>query len=81
MIVGVPNLFILKSANTSSANPGDIITYTVQVKNTGVGTANTVTLTDAIGNYIAVPVASSFSFTDGSTASGLTLGTPSYSNR
>jgi uncharacterized repeat protein (TIGR01451 family)/fimbrial isopeptide formation D2 family protein len=79
MIVGVPNVFILKSANKSSANPGDIITYTVQVKNTGVGTANTVTLTDAIGYYMAVPVTSSFSFTDGSPASGLTLGTPSYS--
>jgi len=79
MIVGVPNVFILKSANKSSANPGDIITYTVQVKNTGVGTANTVTLTDAIGNYMAVPVTSSFSFTEGSPASGLTLGTPSYS--
>jgi len=79
MTVGVPNVFILKSANTSSANPGDIITYTVQVKNTGVGTANTVTLTDAIGNYMAVPVTSSFSFTEGSPASGLTLGTPSYS--
>ena len=51
-----------------------------QVKNTGVGTANTVTLTDAIGKYIAVPVTSSFTFTDGSPASGLTLGTPSYSN-
>src|SRR5208283_612428 len=48
MIVGVPNVFILKSANTASANPGAIITYTVQVKNTGVGTANTVKLTDAI---------------------------------
>jgi uncharacterized repeat protein (TIGR01451 family) len=80
MTVGVPNVFILKSANTSSANPGAIITYTVHVKNTGVGTANTVTLTDAIGKYIAVPVTSSFSFTDGSPASGLTLGTPSYSS-
>jgi len=80
MIVAVPNLFILKSANKTSANPGDIITYTVQVKNTGVGTANTVTLTDAIGNYVAVPVTSSFSFIDGSTASGLTLGTPAYSS-
>jgi uncharacterized repeat protein (TIGR01451 family)/fimbrial isopeptide formation D2 family protein len=80
MTVGVPNVFILKSANTSSANPGTIITYTLQVKNTGVGTANTVTLTDAIGKYIAVPVTSSFTFTDGSPASGLTLGTPSYSN-
>jgi uncharacterized repeat protein (TIGR01451 family) len=79
MTVAVPNVFILKSANKSSANPGDIITYTIQVQNTGVGTANTVTLTDAIGNYMAVPVTSSFSFTEGSPASGLTLGTPSYS--
>lgn len=80
MIIGVPNVFILKSANTASANPGTVITYTVQAKNTGVGTANTVKLTDTIGYYMAVPVTSSFTFTDGSPASGLTLGTPTYSN-
>ncbi len=75
----VPNLFILKSANKATANPGDVITYTVQMKNTGIWLANTVTLTDGIGNYVALPVTSSFTFTDGSPASGLTLGTPTYS--
>ena len=52
----VPNLFILKSANKATANPGDVITYTVQMKNTGIWLANTVTLTDSIGNYVALPI-------------------------
>jgi uncharacterized repeat protein (TIGR01451 family) len=79
-VVGGPNLFILKSADKSGANPGEIITYTVQVKNDGTGPANTVTLTDSIGKYVALPVVSSFTFTDGTPTSGLTLGTPTYSN-
>ena len=79
-VVGGPNLFILKSADKSGAAPGEIITYTVQVKNDGVGPANTVTLTDSIGSYNALPVASSFIFSQGTPTSGLTLGTPTYSN-
>ena len=83
-VVGGPNLFILKSANNASANPGGVLIYTVQVKNTGTGPANTVTLTDSLGNYSALRISaysgSPFSFTDGSPSSGLTLGTPVYSN-
>lgn len=75
-----PNVFILKSADKSNASPGEIITYTVQVKNDGAGPAHTVTLTDSIGKYVALPVASSFTLTQGAPASGLTLGTPMYSN-
>jgi uncharacterized repeat protein (TIGR01451 family) len=83
-VVGGPNLFILKSANNASANPGGVLIYTVQVKNTGTGPANTVTLTDSLGNYNALGISaysgSPFKFTDGSPSSGLTLGTPVYSN-
>jgi len=79
-----PNLLILKSANKASANPGDVITYTIQVKNTGIGSAYTTTLTDSFGNYYALAISaysgSPFSFTDGSPVSGLTLGTPQYSS-
>ena len=67
-VVGGPNLFILKSANNASANPGGVLIYTVQVKNTGTGPANTVTLTDSLGNYSALRISaysgSPFSFTD-----------------
>ncbi len=78
-----PNLFILKSVNKVSANPGDVLTYTVQLKNTGTGPAYTATLTDSVGNYNALAISaysgSPFSFTDGSPSSGITLGTPTYS--
>jgi len=83
-VVGGPNLFILKSVNNASANPGGVLTYTVQVKNTGTGPANAVTLTDSLGNYNALRISaysgSPFNFTDGNPSSGLTLGTPIYSN-
>ena len=85
VVVPQPNLFILKSADKASASPGDVITYTVQVKNDGTGSASTVTLTDSLGNYNALAISAysgfPFNFTDGSPlASGLTLGTPQYSS-
>ena len=76
-----PLLSILKSANTATGNPGDVITYTVLVVNTGAGTtgSNSVVLTDSIGPYLSFGVGS-LKFTDGSPSSGLTFGTPQYSN-
>ena len=83
-VVGGANLFILKSADKASANPGEVITYTVQMKNDGTGPANTVTLTDSLGNYNALAISpyagSPFNFVDGTPTSGLTLGTPTYSS-
>ena len=83
-VYALPNLLILKSADKSSANPGDVITYTIQVTNTGAGPAKTVTLTDNLGNYTALAISaysgSPFNFTDGSPVSGLTLGTLAYSS-
>jgi uncharacterized repeat protein (TIGR01451 family) len=84
-IYGIPNIFILKSADKSSANPGEVITYTISIKNDGPGPANTVTLTDSLGNYNALAISaysgSPFNFTEGSPLpSGLTLGTPTYSS-
>lgn len=80
VVVVLPNLFILKSADKSNASTGEVITYTIQVKNDGTGAAHTVTLTDSLGKYVALPVTSSFTFTQGTPTSGLTLGTPTYSN-
>jgi uncharacterized repeat protein (TIGR01451 family) len=84
VVVPLPNLFILKSADKASASPGEVITYTVRVKNDGTGAASTVTLTDSLGNYNALAISaysgSPFNFTEGSPASGLTLGTPTYSS-
>jgi uncharacterized repeat protein (TIGR01451 family) len=84
VVVPLPNLFILKSADKAGANPGEVITYTIQVKNDGTGAATTVILTDSLGNYNALAISaysgSPFNFTEGSPASGLTLGTPTYSS-
>ena len=85
LTVAVPNLFILKSADKATASPGEVITYTIQIKNDGTGSANMVTLSDNLGNYNALAISaysgSPFNFTEGSPLpSGLTLGTPTYSN-
>ncbi len=79
-----PNLLIVMSADKSSAKPGQVITYTVQVINTG-GTTSSVTLSGGVGPYGAWGLNSygagkPFSFIDGSPATGLSLGTASYSN-
>jgi len=81
--VGIPLLSILKSASSAGANPGQMITYTVQIVNTGVGNGTNVVLTDALSPYSSFGLDTygagiPFSFTDA--ASGLTFGTPQYSN-
>jgi uncharacterized repeat protein (TIGR01451 family) len=80
-----PNLSILKSANRLSAAPGDVITYSALVTNTGIGTATIVVISDTLSPYAWWGVNSygagiAFQFTNGSPTSGLTLGTPVYSN-
>jgi uncharacterized repeat protein (TIGR01451 family) len=83
--IGMPLLSILKSANKASANPGEIITYTVQLANTGNGVGTNVVLRDDLSPYGAFGLNAygagvRFSFTDSSPASGLSLGAPVYSN-
>ena len=46
-----PNLTVLKSADKSSVVPGDTITYTVLITNTGTGTATNVIATDPLPTY------------------------------
>jgi uncharacterized repeat protein (TIGR01451 family) len=85
VVVPLLNLFIFKSADNASANPGEVITYTIQVKNTGTGAASMDTLIDCLGSNNALVISaysgSPFNFTDGSpVSSGLTLGTTRYSS-
>ncbi len=80
---GLPLLSILKSAIPVSANPGQTITYTVQIANSGTGSGTNVVLTDSLSPYSAFGVNSygigiPFTFTDA--VSGLSLGTPQYSS-
>ena len=78
-----PNLTVVKYANgvTSGATsaPGQVITYTVVVTNTGPGVATNVVLTDSLSPYVSWGVAG-LTFTDSALLpSALTLGTPVYS--
>lgn len=77
-----PNLTVLKSASGSTASPGTVITYEVQVHNTGAGAATNVVLSDRMSPYTAWSLdfgaGQPFWFDPGS--SGLAgFGTPDYS--
>jgi len=68
---------VVKSASPSpSVNPGQVVTYTVLVTNTGAGAATNVVLTDNLSPYLSWGIAG-FTFTP--STSGLTLGTPDFS--
>ena len=72
-------------ADKASAASGDIITYTETITNTGTGTATSVVVTDYLSPYVQLGRNSygagvAFQFVNGTPASGLTLGTPVYSN-
>jgi uncharacterized repeat protein (TIGR01451 family) len=84
-VVALPNLTVVKSASGPTAKPGDVITYTVQVVNTGAGMATNVVLTDHLSPYTAWSLDSygagqPFQLIQGSPASGLSLGVPEYSD-
>lgn len=84
-ILGQPLLAILKSVNLGNAASGQTVVYTVQISNSGTGDGTNVILRDELSPYAYFSLDSygpgtSFSFTDSSPASGLTLGTPEYSS-
>jgi uncharacterized repeat protein (TIGR01451 family) len=87
-----PSLMVVKSATHSvtedplvSAAPGQVITYTVQVQNTGCGKATNVELDDHMSPYTAWQLdfntdgAPDEPFNFAAQTSGLTLGVPDYS--
>ena len=77
----LPLVSILKSANRSSADPGQVIIYTVQIVNSGAGAGASVVLTDDLSPYgsFFLGGGAPFTLSDSSPASGLSLGTPQYS--
>ncbi len=84
-VVLSPSITVLKSASSATANPGDVITYTVQVFNTGAASAINVVLEDDISEFSAWGLDSygagqAFQFIEGAPPSGLTLGAPVFSN-
>lgn len=83
-VISLASVSILKSADKATVVPGDDITYSVLVTNSGAGTATAVTVSDSLSLYTQWRINSysgnPFLFTNGSPVSGLTLGTPVYSS-
>ena len=77
----MPLVSILKSADRGSADPGQVVVYTVEIVNTGAGAGSNVILTDELTPYASLFLGGGtpFTFTDSAPASGLSLGTPQYS--
>jgi uncharacterized repeat protein (TIGR01451 family) len=83
-----PSLTVVKSASPSPAvNPGQVVTYSVLVTNSGAGGAVSVVAQDQLSPYVSWGINSygtgvPFQVIDAASPnqSGLTLGTPVYSN-
>ncbi|GFO67802.1 hypothetical protein GMLC_13810 [Geomonas limicola] len=78
-----PKLLVTKSADSPNVAPGQLVTYTSLMSNSA-GNALSVTVTDTLSPYLALGLNSygagvPFQMIEGSTPSGLTLGTPAYS--
>ncbi|PLY06793.1 MAG: hypothetical protein C0624_04090 [Desulfuromonas sp.] len=76
---GIPaTLTIMKMSSTASAKPGDIVTYTITILNSGPGVATDVVIDDLMpSTFVALQVdpygnGTPFQFTDGVPASSLT---------
>lgn len=81
--VSAPVLTIVKTSNTPTASPGEVVTYTVLVTNTGNEVATSVEITDKLPPVIAFGFHTyadgvHFQFTD--SGSGLTMGTSTFDN-
>ncbi|BBO68325.1 hypothetical protein DSCA_22550 [Desulfosarcina alkanivorans] len=84
LFVGAPLLTVLKSASSTAAGPGDLITYTVQVVNTGTSAAVNIEMDDAMSPYTALRIAydgtGALPFSLEAAPVGLALGAPVYSD-
>jgi uncharacterized repeat protein (TIGR01451 family) len=81
----LPSLTFVKQATPATAGPGQVISYTLLTTNSGLGAATAVLLSDALSRYTMWGIDSfganiPFLLTQGAPVSGLTLGTPVYSN-
>jgi hypothetical protein len=84
-LVGPPSLSVTKMASSTSVNPGGTVNYSIQVQNLGTGPATDIDVTDDFGEYLMLGLdtygaGQAFQLVDGPPASGLSLGTISYSD-
>jgi uncharacterized repeat protein (TIGR01451 family) len=79
-----PLLTFVKTADRTNARPGEVLTYTLVVTNTGTGAATSVSMLDPLSEFTAIGInaygaGAPFSTTDSTPPSGLTLLAPEYS--
>ena len=84
-ILPIPLLTIVKATagGVSTADSGDVLTYIITITNTGGDDGEQVEVTDQLSPYeqLRINGGAPFTFTDSvSDPSGLTMGTPTYSN-
>lgn len=84
-LVGPPALSITKLASSTSVNPGGTVNYSIQVQNLGTGPATNIRVDDDFGDFLLLGLntygpGQVFQLMDGPPASGLSLGTVSYSD-
>jgi len=78
------NLTILKMASSATAQPGDTVTYSVTIQNSGPGVGTSVVITDLMpSNFVALRTdpygnGTPFFFQEGTPASGLTPAAANY---
>jgi len=79
LILAPPSLAVVKSASVGSASPGDTITYTIIISNSGLGFATNIVVDDIPSQFTDVDTGS-FICSAGCPASGVTMGTPTFTN-
>lgn len=81
----VPVLTMVKYASSPSVNPGGVVTYTLNITNTGGDNAYAVVIDDQLSSFAMFGLNSygagqPFQLVNGTPTSGLTIGTTTYSN-
>lgn len=84
-LTGRPDIAVTKLSSSASANPGSVVRYSIQVQNMGNGPAQNITLDDDFNRFLFFRLDTfganqPFQLVDGVPASGVTLGTVSYSD-
>lgn len=82
--IGKPRLTVVKSSSSTDVAPGDAVTFTISVENTGNGEAFNVSHEDDLGQFMYLELdpfgnGNPFDLIPGPSASGISLGTPEYS--